>query len=650
MRAKLRSLIERMLVSAGPTFKRFWVSIGFTVALTTTLIMSTTGPYPRPTEILNRLSLAFLAGILTSWCAVLFWESRGQSHKKPESEKKGSSEQLSLKSGQDRSEPLQIGQESNEKPTTNMLSNEEPGKPWLSKQPPANSCPTASALTGNLIALAAAGVVTLATYSMLKGLTFVPVSRHVGLCVFLFLLFFIIPHIKKNEGLEMYVVRLFTQAVVSVLFAAVMFIGLAAITVTVSSLFSLNLSYRIYIQIWLVMVGILAPFLFMAGIPAAGVTIETHDYPKILNNLIVYVVTPLLAAYTFILYLYFGKILITRQWPVGLVSHLVLWYSVASTAILYFVWPLTSDNKWAEAFSRYFKKAVIPLLAMMFFSIGIRIKFYGITENRYYVLALGMWVLGSMIYLNLAREKRSVILPISLAVVVALSVIGPWSSFAVSKWSQNRRLERLCAQHGMISDGSIIPSSQVTQADQKEIVAILQYFARYHDLSDVRLLPQGFALAQFEQVFGFSYADADFPRPVKTMHYDASNLAMDISEYQHLFDYTKPQYTDSSTTLPLSQGDVLTTYDWDTKRITVSLNGNLEWEDSFAEFISNVLSKYGPENEVEFRSEDMAFEAESSNLRIKVMITGLWGEVDPASQKPIVHQVGFFLLVGKTGK
>ena len=46
MRAKLRSLIERMLVSAGPTFKRFWVSIGFTVALTTTLIMSTTGPYP----------------------------------------------------------------------------------------------------------------------------------------------------------------------------------------------------------------------------------------------------------------------------------------------------------------------------------------------------------------------------------------------------------------------------------------------------------------------------------------------------------------------------------------------------------------------------------------------------------------------------
>ena len=107
---------------------------------------------------------------------------------------------------------------------------------------------------------------------MLKGLTFVAVSRHVGICVFLFLLFFIIPHIRKNQGLEMYIVRLFTQAVVSALFAAVMFIGLAAITFTVTYLFSIDVSYRIYLQIWLVMVGILAPFLFMAGIPPVSYT------------------------------------------------------------------------------------------------------------------------------------------------------------------------------------------------------------------------------------------------------------------------------------------------------------------------------------------------------------------------------------------
>ena len=156
----------------------------------------------------------------------------------------------------------------------------------------------------------------------------------------------------------------------------------------------------------------------------------------------------------------------------------------------------------------------------MLFSIGIRIKFYGITENRYYVLVLGLWVLGSMLYLNLAKARKTVVLPVSLAIVVALSVIGPWSSFAVSKWSQNRRLERLCDQYGMADSGTISPSSQVAQSDRREMAAILQYFDRYHNLADVKLLPQGFTLAQFEQVFGFSYADTEPPVPVQGLQYE----------------------------------------------------------------------------------------------------------------------------------
>ena len=129
--------------------------------------------------------------------------------------------------------------------------------------------------------------------------------------------------------------RLFTQAVVAVLFSAVLFMGLAAITAAVDYLFSLDLSHRVYLHTWFVMAGTVAPFLFMAGIPEPGEIIPTGDYPKVLSNLIVYVVTPVLTVYTFILYLYFAKILITWQWPVGLVGHLVLWYAVFTTATLH---------------------------------------------------------------------------------------------------------------------------------------------------------------------------------------------------------------------------------------------------------------------------------------------------------------------------
>lgn len=626
-----------MASSAGPTFQRFWASVGCTIALTIALIKNLTGPYPRPTEMLNRLSPALVAGILTSWCAVLLWESlRGQRNSdkvrvQPAGQGAGTQGAGEQDAGEQRTDGQGAGTQG-------------------------AGLGARSALVGNLIALTSAAIVTWATYTMLKGFTFVALSRHTAMCAFLFLLFFIVPHARKDYGLEMYVVRLFTQAVIAVLFSAVMFMGLSGITFTVSSLFSLEISYYVYLRLWLIMAGIMAPFLFMAGIPRAGLTVERNEYPKVLSNLMVYVVTPLLTAYTFILYLYFAKILITRQWPVGLVSHLVLWYSVATTAVLYFVWPLGSENKWAETFSRYFIKAVIPLLAMMFVSIGIRIKHYGITENRYYVLVLGLWVLGSMIYLNIAGARRgkergsagskgSIVLPVSLAIVVVLSVLGPWSSFSMAKWSQNQRLEGLCAKYGIVKGGAVPPSSMIPPDDRREIVAILNYFDRYHDFSDVRLLPPDFTWAHVEQVFGFSRVDEGYVVPVQPVYYEATDRSMDITGYRYLFDFTRPYYKDG-TALSLSQGDVVAAYDLDRKSIAVKLNGQLEWEGSLPELIAGIVPKYEIEpGRIEFRPEDMVFEATGASLGIKLVVTSIWGELDPAADKPMLQQAGFFLLI-----
>jgi len=581
MKGELSALIQRMVASAGPTFRRFWASVGFTIALTATLIINTTERHPHTTEELSRLSLALVAGILASWCAVLLWEAR------------------------------------NEAPKSD------------------------SALMGNTIALALGAGATWVTFVMLEELTFVAVSRHVGVCFFLFLLFFIIPNWRSGRGLEMYVVKMFTQAVISVLFAAVLFIGLAAITATANYLFSLELSHRIYLHTWFVMGGVLAPLLFMAGIPEPNSVIPTGDYPKPLSNLIEYIITPVLSVYTFILYLYFAKILITREWPVGLVSHLVLWYAVATTAILLFTWPLTQSNKWARTFSGYSPKAVIPLLAMMFGSIGIRIKHYGITENRYYVLVLGLWLLGTMLYLNLSKARRSIVIPVTLAIVALVSVIGPWSSFSVSRWSQNRRLEGICAHYGMIQDGSIQPSAQVAQADRQEIAAIIQYFDIYHNLSDITLVPAGFTLDQFETVFGFPYMNAGVPT-VHWYYYEAKHWSADITEFQYLFDYTRPYYEE---TISLSQDGIVAIYNEQDSRISISLDGNAEWQASFSDLIGSIQHKYALSGHDTFEPEDMVFEANSPHLRIRIVISSIRCEVYPDGREPMVNYVEFYLLL-----
>ena len=257
-----KDLWQRFVSSARPTVKRFWASILFSVAMTATLIMATDERVFQTTRVLNKLSLAFLAGLLASLCAVLFYERRL----------------------------------------------------WEKKE-------AGPELTGNLAALVAGGLFSAATYPMLGDFTHVSMGRHIAICVFLALAFFVTPCFRRENRLDMYTVRLFTHGVISALFAAVTFIGLASITLTVSFLFSLHLDSRVYLRIWLVMAGVLAPFLFMGGIPSADAPVDTEEYPKTLRNLVVYVVTPLISAYTLVLFVYFGKILVTRQWPIGLVMR-----------------------------------------------------------------------------------------------------------------------------------------------------------------------------------------------------------------------------------------------------------------------------------------------------------------------------------------
>jgi hypothetical protein len=88
--------------------------------------------------------------------------------------------------------------------------------------------------------------------------------------------------------------------------------------------------------------------------------------------------------------------------------------------------------------------------------------------------------------MNLAKTKRNIILPVSLAIIAFLAVFGPWSSFSVSKFSQNQRFENILSRYNMIKGNEIIkPARTVSNEDKSEISQILSYFERSHKFSDV---------------------------------------------------------------------------------------------------------------------------------------------------------------------
>ena len=126
---------------------------------------------------------------------------------------------------------------------------------------------------------------------------------------------------------------------------------------------------------------------------------------------------------------------------------------------------------------------------------------------------------------------------------------------------------------------------------------------------------------------------------------EAAGAAFDISGFQYLFDYTSV-LVGNGRTVSLSQEGIQTTYDRQTHRLTVSLDGSVEWEKSLVEHIQNLQPKM-EEMELEIAAEDMVLFDETENLRVKLVVTRLQGSIAVESDEPRIYQLGFYLLVGE---
>lgn len=359
---------------------------------------------------------------------------------------------------------------------------------------------------------------------------------------------------------------------------------------------------------------------------------------------------PLLTAYTVILYIYFGKIIITRHWPIGLVSHLVLWYSVIVVIVLFFITPILSENNWAKTFLKIAPKIILPLLIMMYVSIGIRINAYGVTENRYYVVILALWVFCIMLYFSLKKELRNILIPISLSIVTLISVFGPISSYSISKYSQNKRFEKILLSNNMIKAGSIQSSSKISKEDKASLSSILDYFNRNHSLNNVKYLPDNFKIQDMNNVLGFSYENPIYESPYGRFYYmrNLSEGSLDISGYDNLFDMrimTEGKKVASNSPLDAS-------YDPASSIAKISYNGKNIYSKDLNTFLEDMIKKHGIQPEVYRISEEntlpadeMTFSDENENVKVKFVFLNVSGSKNQNTGTIEDKGLDFYILV-----
>lgn len=130
--------------------------------------------------------------------------------------------------------------------------------------------------------------------------------------------------------------------------------------------------------------------------------------------------------------------------------------------------------------------AMIPQIGMLFWAISFRLRDYGVTENRYFVLVFGAWLLVCAIYYLVSRAKDIRFIPMSLCLLVLLSSLGPWSTFAVSEWSQVGRLEKILVRNGVLQNGTYVSGrTNLPPDDEEEILEIMKYLELNHDFDKI---------------------------------------------------------------------------------------------------------------------------------------------------------------------
>lgn len=284
---------------------------------------------------------------------------------------------------------------------------------------------------------------------------------------------------------------LFINILTAALYSAVLFIGLSIALLSIENLFNVNIDEKLYAEIFTLIVGIFNTFFFLSGVPTQANQENPEEvYPKGLKIFTQYVLIPLVTLYLVILYSYAAKILIEATLPKGWVSYLILGYSTVGIFALLLVHPIKDheDNAWINTFARWFYRALVPLLVLLYVAALRRVFDYGITEPRYLLLLLSFWLTGITAYFIFSSKKNIKILPLSLCLLAFLSAFGPWGASGVSRYSQQQRVKNVLQVNGVL-DGQG-KAGKFTKAPTKEeaetLTSSIDYLYRYHGASAIQ--------------------------------------------------------------------------------------------------------------------------------------------------------------------
>ncbi len=453
---------------------------------------------------------------------------------------------------------------------------------------------------------------------------------------------------------------LFHRILTAIVYSATLYIGLAVAILLSDQLFHLKIDERIYLNLWLMIVGVFNTWFFLGGVPKDIRNLPMADsYPQSLKVLAQFIQLPLVTVYLIILYLYMAKIVLAWNLPIGWVSSFVLGASIAGILTLLLLYPLRdkSGNAWINIYSKYFYLALFPLIILMSVAIGRRILDYGITEERYCVLVFTIWLFIIALRFTLNPKADIRVIPQSLFILIVLATWGPWSALSVSRASQLHRLEKILTDTGLLVDRRFKKAQEsVSFEKRKEISSIADYLDRTYGLKCLRRIAggdrqepvsapnfvNGVLGLEYVQRYGyerngqeqdwFSY-DARYHELVEVRGFD----------YMFILDRWYPHSHSDPDAIKTPQGDMGLTFDHTLGQLTFSFRSEPRLAVNIYGLIKSLKESNGSRG-YNLSSEKMTLEAENEAMKIKIIFSSIGGRVrdnqttlDRAQAKIFIH-------------
>lgn len=261
--------------------------------------------------------------------------------------------------------------------------------------------------------------------------------------------------------------RLLFGWVWATILSGILTIGVLVAVQAASWLFGLEVENEVWPTIWVLGLIVFQSLQFLGNLPRSFSQVNSFqelNYPKLLRNLIQYVLLPLVLLYMAILYGYGVKLVLGLETK-GYTAYLVSALTVVGVFAYLLAAPLVRSEaeSWVRIWDKFYWWALLPLAGLLMWATSIRVGDYGLTQNRVILYYLASWLVLLSTYMITGRRWGLVFVPTSLLVFMALVAFGPLSARDIAVRNQVGRFQDMVTKHNLKPVGLPALPREVTE-------------------------------------------------------------------------------------------------------------------------------------------------------------------------------------------